>query len=225
MKAIIGESPRHFRMLDLCESCELDDKEKEVIREKVNKYLNDETEGWFAMRLRPRVKYQDVVDRFALINNEFQMPELFYPCEEITRRIGRKIVWEGKPVIRDIVFFKEKKSKIYPLFTKLYDLAWCYRSPGGTPGNYAMIPEKAMENFKESIGFLTEDFEIAPAGEMELKPGDEVVILDAQYQDRHGLILKNAQLDENGNKIYRVSLIDSNGHWDIGIDARLLKKY
>lgn len=224
VKSTIGEVPSNLDLLGLCGSNNLGRQRREEIARKVNHFIEGEEKQWFAMRLRPRVKYEGLLQRFSLISNNLRMPELFYPSEEIARRIGRKLVWKGKPVIRDVVFFKSRKSEIYPLFTKLYDLAWCYRTPGSQPGNYASIPEKAMLEFKKSLGFLNPDFEVAPAGEMKLKPGDEVVIVNGDYINQRARILKSSGETEEGHKIFRVTLLNLNGRWDIGIDARLIKK-
>ena len=110
------------------------------------------------------------------------------------------------------------------LFTNLYDLAWCYRNPGGNPGSYASIPDKAMEDFKKAIGFLNPDMEITPSGELSLKPGDEIIFINSHNMEEHARILKKPTLDEFGHKIYRVTLLNSNGRWDIGVDARLIRK-
>lgn len=218
-----GSAPPNLGILSLAAPKELDPEERHSMVRRVALSFRGEQPSWFAMRLRPKVKYETLIQRFATLSGEVPMPELFYPCEEITKKIRRKLVWEGKPVIRDIVFFKIRKSEIYPLFTRIYDLAWCYRNPGGQPGNYASIPPKAMDSFREAIGFLTPDFEVAPSGEMALLPGDKVVILDGDYAMKKATVLKAAEEDD-GTKIFRVSLLHNNGHWDIGIDARLLKK-
>ena len=211
-------------VIDICTEKKLDDEETALVLKTIENSLYGEKFQWFAMRLRPKVKFQQILDRFALLSADVKLPEMFYPSEEIAHRIGRKVVWEGKPIIRDVVFFKKRKSEIYHMFSYLYDLAWCYRTPGGHPGNYAAIPEKAMEDFRKSLGILSPDFEIAPLGELNLKPGDEVIIVNGEYIDNHAKILKKPSIDEDGNKIYRVSLLNCNGHWDIGIDARLIKK-
>lgn len=222
--SIIKNAPQELSFLKICEKKDVSDEEINIAVKDVETSLYGEKIQWFAMRLRPRVKFEHIIERFSLIGPELKMPEFFYPNEEIAKRVGRKMVWQGKPVIRDVVFFKKRKSEIYQLFTKLYDLAWCYRNPGGGSGNYAPIPDKAMENFKKSLGFISPDFEIAPAGEMELKPGDVVIIVTGDYIDNKATILKEPSIDEDGNKIYRVSLLNCNGRWDIGIDARLIKK-
>ncbi|MCH5227213.1 MAG: hypothetical protein J1F16_05275 [Muribaculaceae bacterium] len=224
VRNILTQVPPQLKFLSICEERPLKHSEVEEAARIAANSLKGEEPQWFAMRMRPRVKFEDLLNRFSLISDEIKIPELFYPLEEIAKRVGGKIVMEGRPIIRDIVFFKKRKQEIYPMFCKLYDLAWCYRTPGAGSGNYTPIPTKAMENFRKALGFLTPDFEWKPSGEMELNPGDEVVIVNGEFVNDHARILKKATLDELGNKVYRVSLIGNNGRWDIGIDARLLKK-
>lgn len=222
VKGILKDVPSGLEILNLCRAAEVTESERKEAMTLVGESLKGEKPEWFALKLRPRVKFEFLLQRISSLDSAFYRPELFYPYEEIARQIGRKLTWTGKPVIRDVVFFKMRKSDIYPLFCHLYDLAWCYKNPGGRPGDYAVIPGKSMEEFKSSLGLLTPDFEVSPAGEMKLNPGDEVVILSGTYADRHAKILKAES--ENGNKIFRVSLMNLNGRWEIGIDARLIKK-
>lgn len=222
IKGIIGLSPAKLRILDFCSSAQISSKEKTNIINQVKNSIQGENPQWFAMRLRPGVAYDDLLERFALLEDKVEVPELFYPCQEVTQKVGYKVVWKDKPVIRDIVFFRKRKSDIYSLFTKLYDLAWCYRDPGNVPGNYASIPDKAMDEFRKAIGVLSPDFEIITDSN-DFKPGDEVIIIDSRYIEEKGRIIKPAETDKEGNKIYRVTLLNCNGRWDIGIDARLLK--
>ncbi|MCH5224965.1 MAG: hypothetical protein J1D77_03155 [Muribaculaceae bacterium] len=224
VKAILGEVPEQLNFLGLCGAASIDEDERKEVAKIITKSLFGEESQWFALRLRPGVKYEDLILRFTRLNYQIKMPELFYPCEEIARRIGRKVVWKGRPVIRDVVFFKNRRSEIYPMLTRIYDLAWCYRSPGNKPGNYSAIPARAMEDFREAIGILGPEFEVAPTGELNFNPGDEVVVVNGRDSGERGRILKKPTIDEDGNKIYRVVLLDRNTRWEIGVDARLLKK-
>lgn len=224
VRSLIGDIPRGLKFLEINSPASLSEDERNKYFQIVKESLYGESPAWFAMRLRPGVKFEDILYRFSLLQKEINIPELFYPCDEVARLVGRKVVWKGRPVIRDVVFFKYRKGDIYPLFCRIYDLAWCYRRPGGAPGNYAEIPEKAMDNFKSALGLLSPDYEVAPQGEMELKPGDEVIVITAKDVEERGRILKKPSYDEDGNKIFRVTLLDRNGRWDMGIDARLIKK-
>ena len=224
VKGLLTEAPPKMPLLNLCTMRTASPQEAVKICQSVAESMQGEEKQWFAMRLRPRVSYDMLLQRFSILSDHLKMPELFYPCEEIAKRTGGKMVWADRPVIRDVVFFKKRKSEIYTMFSKIFDLAWCYRRPGVKPGNYAPIPSKAMEEFRKAIGFLTPDFEVSLSSEYDLKPGEEVVILDTKYMEEHGRILKKPAFDKDGNKIYRVMLLNSFGRWDISLDARLIKK-
>ena len=225
LKSLFRGEPLPIDLLDLCPSRELTEDEKKNIFNTVKRSLLGNELQWFAMRLRPGIRYEDLLRRFSQINKTIKMPELFYPCQEIAMRVGRRIVWKGRPFIPDVVFFRYKISEIYLLFNQIYDLAWCYRNPGEGYGTYAVIPSKSMEVFRKAIGILGPGYEVAPAGELELNPGDEVMIVTGDYADKYATVLKAQPPSEKQEGIiYRVSLKDTSGHWDIGIDARLLKK-
>lgn len=60
---------------------------------------------WYAMRLRPRVKFRQLSERFGRMETEkAAVPEIFYPCDEIVRRTDGRLTAEDRPVISDIVF-------------------------------------------------------------------------------------------------------------------------
>ena len=187
-----------------------------ILNSKVAETLCIEVKHWYAMRLRPYVKYDQLIAGLAALESKELLPELFYPREEIARRAGKKIVWKEKPVINDIVFFKTKPDNIYPLFRHIWEIAWCYRDISGK--GYAAIPDSAMAQFQEAIGYFTPDFEIAPAGELPLKPGDKVTVIEGNFKDHLAVIL-----DSPSSTVYRIRLLDTHGRWDISLDARLLR--
>lgn len=224
VRHFLSSIPPGLEILSLISKSALTGKEEtEVLKLTRNSVVKDDPE-WFAMRLRPKVKYEEIISRLSRISDLTGIPELFYPYSEIAKRVGGKVVWKGKPVISDIVFFKIRRNEIYPLFTHIYDLAWCYRTPGCGPGCYAKIPDKAMEEFRQAIGILSPDYELRPLGEMEMLPGDEVIILGGDFLAEKGKIIKKPTLDEDGNKIYRVRLNSGISNWEIGVDARLIRK-
>lgn len=98
---------------------------KGELRRAVARMVSVNPYGWFAMRLRPRVKFDEIRDRLELVEKEVRKPELFYPCEEIAKRTGKKLVFRQRPVISDVVFFRSRVTEILPLFAKIGDLAWC----------------------------------------------------------------------------------------------------
>ena len=224
IKNLAGSDSNKISLLNICNNHSVDESTKQKSIQTVVANLTKGKSQWFAMKLRPKVKYENLLERFGKLTDGIRMPELFYPYEEIAKKIGRRLVWKDQPVIRDVVFFKMYKEDVHSLFSQIYDLAWCYRTPGVAEKNYAVIPQRAMDDFKRALGFLGPEFEVAPSGEMNLNPGDEVIIVNGEYANELAKILKTSPESEKGNKIFRVSLLNRNGHWDIGIDARLLKK-
>lgn len=225
VSSMLATVPRRLEILYLCKSGEeIDPETLEGVRRKMADSLCSEEKKWYAMRLRRKVNFEMMLQRFSEISDKVEIPEIYYPCEEIAKKVGRKLVWTGRPLIREVIFFKSHKSRIYPLFTHIHDMAWCYTHPGVGKANYAAIPTKVMEDFRNALGVLGPGFDVAPAGEMELLPGEEVVILSGDFANSRAQIVESMEDSESGSKVYRVTLLNSSSRWDIGIDARLLKK-
>ena len=225
VRARLNEVPASLQILQVCIPENDSHRGSSVASRAVALLIGGDTRQWFAMRLRPKVRYGDLLQRFVQLQGNVKMPELFYPSEEIGRRVGKKFIWEDKPVIRDVVFFKSRMAEILPLFHHLYDIAWCYKNPGSGVGNYAVISEKAMSEFRKAIGLLDSGMEVLPSGEMELNPGDRVVVVTGDYIDHKGRILSlSKDPDSDNNVIYRVVLSDVACNWTISIDARKLRK-
>ncbi len=173
--------------------------------------------NWYAMRLRPGVKF----DRLKQRVSEAGMPgpEMFYPCDEIARRVGKKLVYEEKPLLPDIVFFKSRVTDIQHLFGNIGDLAWCYRHNG----SYASIPKAAMDRFQRAIGKFTPDYEVGPVGSIRLRKGDRVVVVGGPFAGYDGEVV-NEPADDS-NVVYRIVLWGGsyNIEWRVS-DRRLIEK-
>ena len=117
-------------------------------------------EHWHVMKLRPHHTYEEVRDR--LKSAKFKHIDYFYPQEEISRKIGKKLEFEQKPVLPYVLFFRSKDTDIAPMFKHIGDIAWCYRN---TPkGAYAVISPVEMMRFQRTIGSFTPDISIKPLG-------------------------------------------------------------
>lgn len=175
---------------------------------------------WFAMKLRPSVKYDALQSKLKEMSATMQVPALYYPCEEIAERIGRRLIFKDRPFIRDIVFFRARLQEIRPLFQQIGSLAWCYKHNDGT---YASIPLAAMERFQRTIGQFTSDIEIAPAGQLPFGPGDKVRVIGGLFAGMEGEYV--GAKETAAGTIYRVSLFGSllAIEWRL-TDPRLLQK-
>jgi len=177
---------------------------------------------WYAMRLRPKVSYDDITHRLRQIKDIVDTPEMFYPCEEIARRTNHKLVIEKRPVIADIIFFRIHPCDIRILFSHIGDLAWCYTTTGRPGSSYAIIPNAAFRTFQETIGQFTPQYEVAPIGALESRPGDKVIVIGGPLQGQHAS-LESIEASDPSHTIYRIHLMGNNGiEWRVGIDSRLV---
>lgn len=147
-----------------------------------NLYLSNPL-NWYAMRLRPRVQFRRVEEKIASLSGSMR-PRLFYPCEEIAKKVGKKLVTDQRPLIPGVVFFRSRVTDIQPLFRQIGDLAWCYTSAGV----YAKIASASMLQFQTAIGQFTPDFEVAPVGTFTVGPGDKVVIIGGPMQNHNAVV-------------------------------------
>lgn len=224
MVSCLGRSSNAIPFLSLFRQKTLADERRKEITDTVGKVFIVNPLHWFAMRLRPSVKFEDLSQRFTQINDEFSIPEIFYPKNEIVRRVGKKLKYESKPVISDVVFFRTRLTEIFPLFCRIGDLAWCYTTGGRNSRRYASISDEAFKTFQQAIGQFTPDFEVAPVGQLPMREGDRIVIVGGMLPGRTGEVAK-IETDNSDNVIYRVKFGSENGFkWDFGVDARITKE-
>lgn len=216
----LGRRPVGVPVLALCSTAnDISSEQKQSVTDSITTLFIGNPLNWYAMRLRPGVKFDWLLERIDECKDRIITPELFYPCNEIAKRINRKLVFEEKPIIPDIVFFKSRVTDVRPLFWQIGDLAWCYT----TGDAYASIPQKAMEAFQKAIGKFTPDYEVGPIGSIALRPGDRIVVVGGSFMGKEGEII-DSSLNENG-VIYRIMLWgdQNNIEWRVN-DSRLIEK-
>ncbi|MBD5261946.1 MAG: hypothetical protein HDS38_07450 [Bacteroides sp.] len=212
----------------------------------------DNPPAWYAMSLRPGVRFTQVCRRIQLLSKPntaqrahtepsapilrasltdtpFSSLQLFYPCEEIARAIGKKIVIKQRPFIHSVVFFKAKLTDIGPLFACIGDLAWCYKETARPGAPYAHISQQQFELFQRTIARFTPDYEVAPTGELQLKKNDRVEIVGGLFAGHEATFegLEAPRPPEGGrgaSTVYRLNIIGDNGiEWRVSLDSRIVK--
>lgn len=207
--------------MSLCVKADLNDDRRAALTETVNSLFSNNPLRWYAMKLRSRVRFEDVELRTRSLDENILRPEFFYPLDEIRRRVGKKIMKDNQPVIRDIVFFKLRVTDIFPLFCKIGDLAWCYTKTGRPGGDYAPIPKSSFDRFQETIGHFTSEYEIAPIGGFEPKDGESVVIINGPLANYEFEVEKAKNAD---NVIFQLNMIGDNGfQWRTSAGKRQLE--
>lgn len=222
--AALGGAPAALPVLSLCQPRELPELRKEALRRAVAEMYISNPMRWYAMRLRPRVKFEDVERRFSIYKEELRRPEIYYPYEEIARRTGKKLIFEKKPFISDVVFFHTRITDILPLFSKIGDIAWCYTTNGRRGGQYAEISTLDFRRFQQTVGQFTPEYEVGPLGQLTPREDEEVVVMGGLFDGRTAGFKKIDKTDA-GDTLYRLRLIGDNGiEWRIGIDSRRVKR-
>ena len=179
---------------------------------------------WYAMRLRTRVSFAELKARFAQQKDELREPEMFYPCEEISRRTGKKLVVESKPVIGNIVFFRARVTDILPIFYRIGDLAWCYKYTNEQGSAYAAIPQDSFTRFQQAIGHFTSDYEVAPIGALKPQVNDRVVVIGGPFQGINAVV-QDIEATKDENIIYRLHFVGDNGiDFRLSVDSRIVRR-
>ncbi len=228
--AIVGRVPSAMPLLGLFDQSEISCVEQNCAEAAVARLLADDTIHWFAMQLRPSVKYETLMSRIDSLGDSCRRPEVFYPFEEICRRVGKKILRLKKPIINNVVFFRSRMTDVYPLFLNIGDLAWCFTSSRGKDSSYAIIPDVAMSEFMTAIGGFNPEYEVGEIGSIDIKEGDEVILLGSLFGEREVTLTSfSSKTDTRGRTIYRIAFFsnDADGsglEWCVDVRPSQIKK-
>lgn len=225
VNAVLGPQAPGIEILGLTPPSGVSDAEKADINALVADAFVACQAKWYVMKLRPRVKFTDIVARLDLLDDSIPRPSMFYPCEEIMKRVGRKLVSVTKPVIPDIVFFKSRENEIRYIFSLIGDLAWCYTISGRPGDAYASVPDAAFRMFQKTIGQFTSDYQVAPLGTLPLQVNDRVVVVGGIFEGETGRIDKIQACSAEASTLYRLYITKDNGiEWRLTLPRPLLRK-
>lgn len=220
----IGETPAGLPILSIVSKISINEVSRKDILNTVAKTLVENPRQWHVMRLRHGTKYESLKKRLELLDKDIKTPDTFYPCEEIARKIGKKMIYEDKPLIPGIVFIRTRASDISMIMRTAGDIAWCMRDTSRADRRYAIVSQRSMETFQQIIGQFTPDYKLYPLGTLILKPQDRVIIIGGDYSGTEAIVEKSPK-DTTGDIIYQIRFIDDTGfEWHIPKDQRLLKK-
>lgn len=234
--ATLGHVPAPLPLLSLADAASMPDYKKGAIIESTAISLIDDPLQWHVMHLRQGVRMDSVKRRLEIFKDELTAPDIYYPCEEIARKIGKKLVYKEKPLISDVAFFRCRETDIYPLFQRIGDLAWCYREESAPGRPYSVVPDSAMMTFMQTVGILMPGMDVYPIGEIPLTENDVVSILGGPFIGKEATVeslLKNAQQTTDNGKlttdnviptIVRLRITADNGiEWRVTLPPHLLR--
>lgn len=202
----------------------ISEEETAQIRDSIIETLTHNPINWYVMHFRPRVNYEMIKDR--LKDRGINLVEAYYPMKDVIRKVGSKKVFESRPVISWLLFFRERVTELNKLYHEIGDLAWGYRRSKAVNSQYATINRSEIQKYKIAIGDFGQDTRLYPEGTLQLQPGDKLIVLGGLLSGRTGTFesMKKSE-GEDGRLICRI-LLDG-GHykdWIADQDIRLVKK-
>jgi hypothetical protein len=150
----------------------------------------DNTEHWYAMKLRDRVT-PETVSQMLLENEKY--PELrhlktYYPMEDIKVRVSGKWKQDTKAFIKDVMFFRTNERFVNPLFMMVRNMAWIFRQSNTPSSPYAVISQREMENFQRAISQFTDDIAVSIVENCDIKVGKKVKLVSGEFAGCEGII-------------------------------------
>lgn len=205
---------------------ELDVEDISAIRDRIVTALTENPVRWYAMHFRRNVDYGMITRRMK--DKGICPVEIYYPMEEIIRKVGHRKVFENRPVISWLMFFREHDADVDRLYYEIGDLAWGYRRSRDVRSPYACISDRAVRDYQDAIGILNPDTRLLPDEEVELNEGDCLVVLGGELNGRPAVFMskrKSPDGGEDGKVVYRVRLAGGNNiNWIVDRDPRLVRK-
>lgn len=224
----MGAANRINPIYSFAVSSELSDEQKNDIRNRVNRILSKDPEDWYAMQFRPRVDYDIIQDRLRTVG--LSLAKSFYPMEEIIRRVGKKLKRESRPIIPGLLFFRSKATYLPNLFFHIGDLAWGYRYDRNRRSPYAVIPQKAIEDYQKAVGKFVDDMDAHPEGVFRLEEGDKVEITGGEFSGQPAIFEKEIrEIFKDGHTVTRITnrlklAGMQNCLWVVDLDPRRMTK-
>lgn len=208
------------------EPSDADSGQLSLIRDKVIEVVAHNPVNWYVMRFRRKVT-RDMVDK-RLKERGINLTDIYYPMEEIIRKVGKRNVFEKRPVISWLMFFQTRVTELNNIFHNIGDLAWGYRRSREVNSPYAAISPKEIYALQTAIGTFSADTQLHEEGDLELHPGDRIVVIGGLLKGRPATYESsmNAKDKDAGSKtIYRI-LLDGGQYrdWVVDEDPRLVRK-
>lgn len=164
----------------------------------VCKAVVDNTEHWYAMKLRERITPEDIQQLLSENEQTLSLRQLktYYPMEDIRVRVGGKWKQDTKAFIKDVLFFRTKERYVNPLFRIVRNSAWIFRQSNSPMSPYAIISQHDMENFQRAISQFTDDISFTIVENSAIKVGKKVRLKSGEFAGCEGII-ESEEADAN----------------------------
>jgi hypothetical protein len=158
--------------------------------DEVCKSVVDNTEHWYAMKLRSHVTPDDILRQ--LYDNEkypvLRQLKTYYPMEDIKVRVSGKWKQDTRAFIKDVLFFRTKERYVNLLFRTIRNSAWIFRQSASADSPYAVISQHDMENFQRAISQFTDDIAVTIVENADIQVGKRVRLNAGEFAGCEGII-------------------------------------
>jgi hypothetical protein len=164
---------------------------------KIDKAINDvcsavvdNSERWFAMKLRERVTTERI-QRFLLENDKFphlRQMQTYYPLEDVRVRVDGKWKCDTRAFIRNVLFFRTKECYVSQVAGLVGEMAWIFRQTNAPSSPYAVISQRDMENFQRAISQFTDDVVVSIVEANDITIGRKVRVLSGPFAGTEGIV-------------------------------------
>jgi len=224
--ACTGNRQNENSITSFVKIADMDAAAREDILNKVIWELTYNPLRWFAMRLRPHTGFDQVMNRLS--NSGITLGDVYYPMQEIVRKVGTKKVFESQPIISWLLFFRTQLTEVDNIFRNTRDLAWIYRQSSEVGSPYSVVSDRQIQDYKLATGSLGADSEFLSDEAVEINDGDYVIVLGGIIDGRPGIVQQVKSAGYKGDAprtICTVRLCNGqNINWVISKPSNLLQK-
>ncbi|TGG39284.1 hypothetical protein EZ315_00600 [Duncaniella freteri] len=191
LKRIVDVIPAEYEYFRLLKSSILTADEIMSIKHRVAESFAPSGKRWYAIKLRRGIAYDILADYLKTNFAEYYDDRLlFYPQQEVARRVEKRIVTTVTPIIPDIVFIYINPRYIRKVDTliKPERLGYVFRITSGADSGYSVIDTRSMTGFQNMIGIFTPDIKVELTEESPVGLGREVLITGGIMSGYEGTI-------------------------------------
>ena len=197
LKSVVDRLPAGSS-LSLIEKEFISQEKADEISERIVSAVKDYRSHWYSMRM---FKSEEEIEKDIQSDKSLKEIELYYPIEEITKRVGKKIEEVQSPVIKNILFFRTQEDTVKRLARMLYGRANIYKTRTSEKESYAIIPDYEMYLFRMIVSNGAEEISFDQIEKEEFTAGRRVRIMEGKFCGYEGKVVKR-----KGENIILVSL-------------------
>jgi transcription antitermination factor NusG len=161
----------------------------EEILTRVANTIVDMTRYWYAFQF---VGDEKVVRREITDVDNTSNTRIYYPIEEIYRKVGKKLVVENKPTIRNIIFVQTMPSTLAAIVrNRTADSRYfVIRNRMSKSNDYAIIPNEQMRRFSALVSNGLDIMGEEEINQTDIVEGDYVHINEGMFKGCSGRVVK-----------------------------------